>query len=85
MEMGDGVCGGIVECPVRGPVWLPYVEVDEIAATTDRARALGAAVLLEPREGPVGWRGVLATPFGGRSRSGSRGNCGAWRGEGVSG
>src|SRR5437764_15310988 len=34
-----------------GPV-LPYVEVDEIAAATGRARRSGAAVLLEPREGP---------------------------------
>jgi predicted enzyme related to lactoylglutathione lyase len=65
LEFGGGLGGGIVECPVRGPVWLPYVEVDEIAAATDRARELGAAVLLEPREGPAGWRSVVATPVGG--------------------
>ncbi len=32
---------------------------------TERGRALGAAVLLEPREGPAGWRSVLATSDGG--------------------
>lgn len=32
---------------------------------TDRARRLGASVLLEPREGPAGWRSVLATREGG--------------------
>jgi predicted enzyme related to lactoylglutathione lyase len=32
---------------------------------TDRARRLGASVLLEPREGPVGWRSVVATPEAG--------------------
>ena len=32
---------------------------------TERARDLGAAVLLEPREGPAGWRSVLATREGG--------------------
>jgi len=45
--------------------WLPYVEVSEIAAATDRARRVGAAVLLEPREGPAGWRSVVSTPAGG--------------------
>ncbi len=65
LELGGGLGGGIVECPVRGPRWLPYVEVPEIAAATDRARGLGASVLLEPREGPVGWRSVVATPCGG--------------------
>ncbi len=65
LELGGGLGGGIVECPVRGPVWLPYVEVSEIAAATDRARELGASVLLEPREGPAGWRSVVRTPCGG--------------------
>ena len=65
LGFGDGLGGGIVECPIRGTRWLPYVEVDEIAAATGRARRLGASVLLEPREGPAGWRSVVATPFGG--------------------
>ena len=60
-----GLGGGIVECATRRPLWLPYVEVAEIAEATDRARELGAAVLLEPREGPAGWRSVVATPAGG--------------------
>jgi predicted enzyme related to lactoylglutathione lyase len=41
------------------------VEVREIESVTERGRALGAAVLLEPREGPAGWRSVLATSKGG--------------------
>jgi predicted enzyme related to lactoylglutathione lyase len=65
LELGDGFGGGIVECGVRRPLWLPYVDVPEIAEATDRARELGAAVLLEPREGPAGWRSVVATPAGG--------------------
>ena len=65
LELGDGLEGGIVECPVRSPLWLPYVEVDEIAGATDRARGLGASVLLEPREGPAGWRSVVRTTVGG--------------------
>jgi predicted enzyme related to lactoylglutathione lyase len=46
-------------------LWLPYVEVPEIGAATERARIIGASVLLEPREGPAGWRSVVATPAGG--------------------
>ena len=65
LELGGGLEGGIVECSVRGPLWLPYVEVGEIAAATDRARRLGACVLLEPREGPAGWRSVVRTAVGG--------------------
>ena len=57
--------GGIVECATERPVWLPYVEVPEVQAATERALDLGAAVLLEPREGPAGWRSVVATPAAG--------------------
>jgi predicted enzyme related to lactoylglutathione lyase len=65
LPLGDGLDGGIVECGTRRAVWLPYVEVDRIEETTERARALGASVLLGPREGPAGWRSVLSTPAGG--------------------
>ncbi len=64
LEMGNGLGGGVVECGTRRPLWLPYVEVDEIAAATERARERGARVLLEPREGPAGWRSVVTTPAG---------------------
>ena len=65
LEMGGGIDGGIVECGAERPMWLPYVEVGEIARATERARVLGASVLLEPREGPAGWRGVVAAPAAG--------------------
>jgi predicted enzyme related to lactoylglutathione lyase len=65
LELGGAIGGGVVECPTRRPLWLPYVEVSRITEATARARALGASVLLEPREGPVGWRSVITTPAGG--------------------
>ena len=65
LALGD-VGGGIVECTTEHPLWLPYVEVSDIAATTDRARELGASLLLEPREGPIGWRSVVSAPAGGQ-------------------
>ena len=64
LEMGGAVGGGIVECGAGRALWLPYVEVADIDRATDRARALGAQVLLEPREGPAGWRSVIAEPAG---------------------
>jgi predicted enzyme related to lactoylglutathione lyase len=64
LEMGDGVGGGIVECGTDRPLWLPYVEVARIDAAVEEARRLGGSVVLEPREGPAGWRGVIAVPAG---------------------
>lgn len=66
LELGGGLGGGVVECATSRPLWLPYVEVTEIAAATERARRLGATVLLEPREGPAGWRSVVAGHAGGQ-------------------
>ena len=65
MELGGGFGGGIVECATSRPLWLPYVEVTEVDEATRHAGRLGASVLLEPREGPAGWRSVIATPAGG--------------------
>jgi predicted enzyme related to lactoylglutathione lyase len=65
LELGGMLGGGIVECATERSLWLPYVEVAEIAEATDSARLLGALVVLEPREGPTGWRSVVATPAGG--------------------
>ena len=65
LALGGTLDGGIIECGARRPSWLPYVEVQEIEAMTERGRALGAAVLLEPREGPAGWRSVLGRSDGG--------------------
>jgi predicted enzyme related to lactoylglutathione lyase len=65
LGLGGGLGGGVVECGTERALWLPYVEVGGIDAATDRARELGATVLLGPREGPAGWRSVVATPAGG--------------------
>jgi predicted enzyme related to lactoylglutathione lyase len=64
LELPAGPSAGIVECDTRRSMWLPYVEVEGVAEATERARAMGANVLLEPREGPAGWRSVVATTAG---------------------
>jgi predicted enzyme related to lactoylglutathione lyase len=62
LDLGGMLGGGVVECGTARPLWLPYVEVDQIQAATDHARQLGASVLLAPREGPAGWRSVISAP-----------------------
>jgi predicted enzyme related to lactoylglutathione lyase len=65
LQLGDTLSGGMVECNTVRSLWLPYVEVPDIGRATADARALGASVLLEPREGPAGWRSVVRTSCGG--------------------
>ncbi|MGH3767431.1 MAG: hypothetical protein ACREQ5_24400 [Candidatus Dormibacteria bacterium] len=65
LALGGALDGGIVECRARHATWLPYVEVAQIEAITERGRRLGASVLFEPREGPAGWSSVLRSSVGG--------------------
>jgi uncharacterized protein len=64
LGLGGRIGGGVSECGTKRALWLPYVEVPEIGDATERARELGARILLEPREGPAGWRSVAAEPAG---------------------
>jgi predicted enzyme related to lactoylglutathione lyase len=64
LDLGHGLSGGIVQCPTQRALWLPYVEVADVHGATSQAWALGASVLLSPREGPAGWRSVVATRAG---------------------
>jgi predicted enzyme related to lactoylglutathione lyase len=66
LDMGRRLGGGIVESAAPRPMWLPYVLVGDISTATDRALAMGAALLLAPREGPAGWRSVVSSPVGGQ-------------------
>jgi predicted enzyme related to lactoylglutathione lyase len=65
LDVSDRLGGGIVGCGQRPASWLPYVEVDDVRRATERACGLGASVLLDPREGPQGWRSVIGTPAAG--------------------
>lgn len=64
LALGGGISGGVVEREAEGALWLPYVEVPDLVATTQRATELGGSVLVEPREGPAGWRSVIEAPAG---------------------
>ena len=62
VELGERIAGGIVEHETGQALWLPYVRVCNVAEATERASELGAEVKLAPREGPAGWRSVIASP-----------------------
>ncbi|MDQ3893529.1 MAG: VOC family protein [Actinomycetota bacterium] len=65
LALGNRIEGGIAEHDAVYPFWLPYVEVVDVAEAAERARLLGATLLLPLREGPAGWRSILAAPAGG--------------------
>jgi predicted enzyme related to lactoylglutathione lyase len=65
LDLGEGPTGGIVECGTERALWLPYASVPDVHSATERAGRLGGSVLLEPREGPAGWRSVVRAPDGG--------------------
>ena len=65
LDLGCVIGGGIVECDTHRPLWLPYVQVDRVEKATEGARRLGATVILEPCEGPSGWRSVVSSTVAG--------------------
>ena len=65
--------GGIVRASLialprdaADPGWLPFVQVDDVAATVRTATALGGTILLAPRPDLLnGHVAVIADPHGG--------------------
>ncbi len=65
--VGEGTGGGMMQHPVPGApsMWLPYVAVDDIDASTEKVKSLGGKVIVEPQEIPkVGWFSVFLDPTG---------------------
>ena len=67
INVGEGTGGGMFANPVPGAPshWLAYVGVDDIEASTAKARELGATVLQDVMEvGDYGWLSVIRDPTG---------------------
>jgi predicted enzyme related to lactoylglutathione lyase len=49
IQVGEGTGGGMMKAPMPGTpsAWLPYVCVDDIVASTAKAKSLGARMLLD--------------------------------------
>ncbi len=63
----EGRGGGIMQSPMPDapPQWVPYVLVDDIKASTEKAKSLGATPLQEVTEIPdMGWYSMVLDPTG---------------------
>lgn len=65
--VGEGTGGGMMKNPIPGApsFWLAYVLVDDIEASTKKAKSLGATVMKDVTEvGGFGWFSVISDPTG---------------------
>ncbi|HLX09171.1 MAG TPA: VOC family protein [Thermoanaerobaculia bacterium] len=67
IKVGTGTGGGMMTNPMPGApsAWLAYVEVDDIAAATKKAKSLGAKVMKDVTEVMgAGWLSIIVDPTG---------------------
>jgi predicted enzyme related to lactoylglutathione lyase len=67
IDVGGGTGGGMMANPAPGTPshWMAYVGVDDINASTKRAKELGAKVMMDVKEvGEFGWMSVITDPTG---------------------
>jgi len=67
IRVGEGTGGGLMKNPIPGApsFWLSYVLVDDVEASTKKAKSLGASVMKDVTEIPgYGSFSVLADPTG---------------------
>jgi len=66
IKVGEGAGGGIMKQIPGGPSgWLAYVEVDDIHATTQKAKSLGGEIMKGVTEiTGMGWLSFIRDPTG---------------------
>ncbi len=67
INVGEGTGGGMMTSPAPGvpPHWLAYIGVDDVAASTAKAKSLGATVVQDVMEvGSHGWMSIMVDPTG---------------------
>jgi hypothetical protein len=67
IQPGEGPGGGLMKHPVPGApsAWLAYVTVDDLKASTEKAKSLGAQVMKDVTEVPgMGWFSIILDPTG---------------------
>ena len=66
VKVGEGTGGGIMKQVANGPAgWIPYVLVDDLRASTDKAKSLGGKVMKDVTEVPdMGWFSIIQDPTG---------------------
>ena len=67
IKVGQGTGGGMMKHPMPGApsMWLAYVAVDDIRASTEKVKTLGGKVIVDVQEIPnVGWFSVIMDTHG---------------------
>jgi predicted enzyme related to lactoylglutathione lyase len=68
VNVGEGTGGGMIKSEALAgapPQWLAYVGVADVAASTRKAKELGARVVMDKTEvGDFGWMSILTDPTG---------------------
>jgi predicted enzyme related to lactoylglutathione lyase len=67
INVGSGTGGGMMKHPMPGApsAWLAYVSVDDVNASTQKAKSMGATVLKDVTEVPnTGWFSIIVDPTG---------------------
>jgi predicted enzyme related to lactoylglutathione lyase len=67
ITVGEGTGGGLMKNPIPGApsFWLSYVLVDDINASTRKAKSLGATVMKDVTEVMgAGWLSIITDPTG---------------------
>ena len=67
IKPGEGTGGGMMTHPMPGApsAWLAYVQVDEVNASTAKAKSMGATIIRDTTEIPgVDWFSIFTDPTG---------------------
>jgi predicted enzyme related to lactoylglutathione lyase len=67
IKPGDGTGGGVMKQMIPGAPssWLAYVVVDDVKASTEKAKSLGGKVMKDVTEVPgMGWFSIITDPTG---------------------
>ncbi|HEY6912128.1 MAG TPA: VOC family protein [Myxococcales bacterium] len=68
INVGEGTGGGMIKSQALAgapPQWLAYVAVADVAASTRKAKELGAKVVMDKTGvGEIGWMSILTDPTG---------------------
>jgi len=67
INVGEGTGGGMMKNPMpdKADNWLPYIMVDDVEASTKKAKSLGATIVADVTEvQDMGWFSVIMDPTG---------------------
>jgi predicted enzyme related to lactoylglutathione lyase len=67
IDPSGGTGGGMMKHPMpeAGSAWLPYVDVDDVRAATDKVKSLGGTVIRDVTEIPeMGSFSIISDPTG---------------------